>query len=273
MVKKRQTPLGLALFFCLFFVGSGLVGCSRSAPPAAEAPACRIEPARLSSPQQVETVFDGDTLRLAGGDKVRLIGINTPEHGRNGRSAQPLAAAATASLQELVGPNGRILLRDGQDSRDRYGRRLAHLFDQDGANLAAEMLRRGMGFHVAVSPNFQFIECLRAAEAEAASAARGVWSEDAYQPMAVSALGASQGGFVRSRDRVTRVSFKDNGWWVQLGGKLGLQIKPAVQPLFQAEALRALQGKTVEARGWLVPMKGDWWMMTIGHPSMLDTDA
>jgi hypothetical protein len=34
--------------------------------------------------------------------------------------------------------------------------------------------------------------------------------------------------------------------------------------------LRQLQGQVVEARGWLIPMKGDWWMMNIDHPSMLD---
>jgi hypothetical protein len=144
------------------------------------------------------------------------------------------------------------------------------VFDHDGNNLAAERLRLGMGFHVAISPNFVDVACLQAAEIEAAAAGRGVWSETGLGPRSVGDLDSSQGGFIRIRGRVTRVSFKDNGWWVQLDGTVGLQIKTASQHLFQRRALRELQGQTVEARGWLIPMKGDWWMMNIGHPSMLE---
>jgi hypothetical protein len=35
--------------------------------------------------------------------------------------------------------------------------------------------------------------------------------------------------------------------------------------------LRSLEGQALAARGWLVPMKGDWWLMRIGHPSMLES--
>jgi endonuclease YncB( thermonuclease family) len=269
--RKRHTRSGLALFLCLLFAGFCATSCSRAEPEPSNAAAspCNIEPAQFT-PYRVDTVFDGDTLRLVGGGKVRLIGINTPERGRDGQPAQPLAMEATASLKALIGPERRIFLRDGQDSRDRYGRRLAHVFDHDGNNLAAELLRLGMGFHVAISPNFADVACLQAAETEAAAAGRGVWSETAPEPRAVGDLAPSQGGFIRIRGRVTRVSFKDNGWWVQLDGKVGLQIKTASQHLFQRKALRELQGQTVEARGWLIPMNGDWWMMNIGHPSMLD---
>ena len=267
---KRQTRNGPALFLCLLFVGFCTTACSRAGPEPSDTAAisCNIEPAQFT-PYRVDTVFDGDTLRLVGGDKVRLIGINTPERARNGQPAQPLAMESTASLKALIGPGRRIFLRDGRDSRDRYGRRLAHVFDYDGNNLAAELLRLGMGYHVAISPNFAHVECLQAAEMEAAAAGRGVWSATELGSRSVDELDPSQGGFVRIRGRVTRVSFKDNGWWVQLDGKVGLQIKPASQHLFQRKRLRELQGQALEARGWLVPMKGDWWMMNIGHPSML----
>jgi len=56
---------------------------------------------------------------------------------------------------------------------------------------------------------------------------------------------------------------------VQLGGKVGLRIKPADQHRFGRSALLALEGREVEARGWLVSMPGAWWMMNLGHPAML----
>ena len=258
---KRQAHRGLAFFFAL---GLALAGCSRAAPE------CRVDPAGLES-HRVQSVIDGDTLRLAGGDKVRLIGINTPEKGGRESPPEPLAEEATALLASMLGRGDRVLLQAGIDSRDRHDRRLAHAFDPQGRNIAAELLRRGLGFHVAVSPNFGWLDCLQAAEQEAASAGRGVWSLDVYDALAVGRLAPGQRGFVRIRDRVTHVSFKDNGWWVQLGGKVGLRIKPADQHHFRRSALRALEGREVEARGWLVSMPGDWWMMNLGHPAMLVT--
>jgi len=85
---KRQTLIGLALFLCLLVTGFYTTACSRAdpEPSGAAASSCNIEPAQFT-PYRVDTVFDGDTLRLVGGDKVRLIGINTPERGRNGQPA------------------------------------------------------------------------------------------------------------------------------------------------------------------------------------------
>ena len=33
--------------------------------------------------------------------------------------------------------------------------------------------------------------------------------------------------------------------------------------------LKSLHGQIVEVRGWLIPRNGDWWMMNLDHPSML----
>jgi endonuclease YncB( thermonuclease family) len=256
---KRQAHRSLALFFAL---GLALAGCSRAEP------GCRVDPVGLES-ARVKAVVDGDTLRLAGGDKVRLIGINTPEKGGQEQPAEPLAEEAAAVLASLMGRGDRVLLQAGVDPRDRHDRRLAHAFDPEGRNIAAELLRRGLGFHVAVSPNFGWLDCLQAAEREAASAGRGVWSLAVYDALPAKRLAPGQRGFARIRDRVTHVSFKDNGWWVQLGGKVGLRIKPADQHRFGRSALLALEGREVEARGWLVSMPGAWWMMNLGHPAML----
>ena len=74
----------------------------------------------------VAKVVDGDTLRLVDGRSVRLIGINTPELGRDGRKAEPFAVAAQRRLRALVeASNGRVGLVPGRESKDRYGRTLA----------------------------------------------------------------------------------------------------------------------------------------------------
>ena len=59
----------------------------------------------------VRHVVDGDSVILADDRPVRLIGINAPEFGRDGRPDEPLAVAARERLRELA--QGRsVQLRD-----------------------------------------------------------------------------------------------------------------------------------------------------------------
>ena len=89
----------------------------------------------------VRQVVDGDTLRLVDGRSIRLIGINTPELGRKGRSDEPYAMQARRRLQALVdASDGRVGLLPGEQRKDRYGRTLAHLYDAQGRNLEAQLL-------------------------------------------------------------------------------------------------------------------------------------
>src|SRR5690554_6263424 len=76
-------------------------------------------------------VIDGDTLDLADGRRVRLIGINAPEIGRQGNVSEPYAQAARKGLQQLVS-NADLRLLVGEETKDRYGRTLGHLFDAQG---------------------------------------------------------------------------------------------------------------------------------------------
>ena len=257
--KKRRILQGPALFLCLL-----LGACS----PREAATACVADVAGLER-HRVEQVVDGDTLHLAGGDRLRLVGVNTPELGRDGRPDEPLALAARSALAAELA-SGLVWLQRAEDTRDRHGRTLAYAFNERGESLSGLLIRQGLGFHVAIAPNVAWADCLQRAEQAARIAALGVWSEPAFRALGVAELAPSQRGFVRVRDRVTHVSFKDNGWWLQLGGKIGVRVGRDGQPGFSRGELRALDGRTVEVRGWLVPRDGDWWMLNLGHPSMLE---
>ncbi len=263
---KRRIHVGPALFLCLL-----VAACSRSE-QAAEGVArqltCQAQTSVLEQ-RIVERVVDGDTLHLVGGDRVRLIGVNTPELGRDGGVDEPLAREARSALTAMLGTSRQVWLQDGAQGRDRHGRRLAYAFDGEGNSLSGQLIASGLGFHVAIAPNTRYAACLSELDDAARLARAGVWSEPAFAARGVAELGRDQGGFVRVRDRVTRVSFKQNGWWVQLGGKLGVQIDGDARRLFSQEDLRSLHGRHVEVRGWLIPMRGDWWMINLGHPDML----
>ncbi len=50
----------------------------------------------------VTHVYDGDTIKLDDGRKIRLIGINATESGRAGQPDQPFAAEARDRLRSLI---------------------------------------------------------------------------------------------------------------------------------------------------------------------------
>ena len=128
------------------------------------------------SREKVAKVIDGDTLRLADGRSVRLIGLNAPEMGRKGAVAEPFAQAARRRLQALVSDSGGyVRLQLGRQAKDHYGRLLAHAYDEQGDNLEARLLTEGLGFFVAIAPNTDLAECQLAAEQQARRASRALW--------------------------------------------------------------------------------------------------
>ncbi len=91
----------------------------------------------------VTRVVDGDTVdvRLTSGkrERVRLIGIDTPERG------ECAAAKATAAARRLALGRTVVLRGDAtQDTRDRYGRLLAYVWIGGRKDLGLEQLRHGL---------------------------------------------------------------------------------------------------------------------------------
>jgi micrococcal nuclease len=100
-------------------------------------------PTTLSSPtvplpgETVARVIDGDTLVLASGATVRLIGIDTPERGDCGY------ASATQALRDLTVGGPVTLTAGATDDADRYGRLLRYVDTVDGRDAGLELIRLG----------------------------------------------------------------------------------------------------------------------------------
>jgi endonuclease YncB( thermonuclease family) len=240
------------------------------------APAWAFCPAPVGLPVVgVKQVVDGDTLRLADGRSVRLIGINTPEVARKGRPAEPFAEQAKRRLQALVTANsGRVAVQVGQQAKDHYGRTLAHVYDDQGQNLEAQLLAEGLGFQVAIAPNVALLKCQQTAERTARAARQGVWRD---API-LKAAKLNGSGFALVQGRVMNVEQNRGGVWLQLDGPLVLQVANKALPAFDLKALRALRGRSVEARGWVIDRTRSGkqqagqarWMLPLTHPAMLE---
>lgn len=189
-------------------------------------------------------VIDGDTLDLVDGRRVRLIGINAPEIGRRGSVSEPYAQAARKALLRLV-EGAELKLLVGDQAVDKYGRTLAHLFDGQGANIEARLLRQGLGFTVAVAPNLRLLDCHLRNEQLARNQREGVWGDNPVRRAAQ----VDAGGFQLVRGRVGRIAPAGKYLWVELDGPLVLRLPV---DLLGSEGGAGWQGRTLEARGWIV---------------------
>ena len=226
------------------------------------------------TPVAVQRVVDGDTLRLSDGRNVRMIGLNTPELGKQGRSDEPFAVAARKRLEALVAASdGRVGLVPGKESKDHYGRTLAHVYGADGANLEAQMLAEGLGFQMAVAPNVDLVACQQAAERNARQAGLGVWR----QSPVLKAEQISTSGFAVLSGRVSKVQRNRGGVWIELQDSVVLRVAPNLLARFDVNLLESLKGKQIEARGWVLDRsrRGGLkegqarWMLPLSDPAML----
>jgi micrococcal nuclease len=156
----------------------------------------------------VTEVVDGDTLevRLADGrvERLRLVGINTPEDG------ECLADEAARRLAVLVG-DGRVRLVRDESDRDQYGRLLRHVL-AGGRSVGAVLVAEGLAFSRAYPPDTGQQAALDAGQARAQAAAIGLWAPDSCGPSTTAAIAV---GRVRT-DPPGDESLTPNEEWVEV---------------------------------------------------------
>ncbi len=156
-------------------------------PPASATPPLSPTLAQATAPPvageraTVRTVIDGDTLTVVtrGGQAVvRLIGIDAPERGRDGRPDECYFAEATALLAELTPPGTVVLLERDVSDTDRYGRLLRYIWIERNYTwilVNEELVRLGAARARDYPPDTRYSERLAAAQREARSRQHGLW--------------------------------------------------------------------------------------------------
>ncbi len=142
---------------------------------------------------KVKRVVDGDTLLLTNGERVRLIGVDTPEvhhsekldrdaqsTGRDIKTIKALGKKASAFTKSLVDKKEVRLEFDQANAhikhRDKYGRILAYVYLSDGAFVNAAIIKQGYGLAYTLFP-FKYIEEFRRYEREARENEGGLWGK------------------------------------------------------------------------------------------------
>lgn len=126
---------------------------------------------------QVTRVVDGDTVVVELGgreERVRYIGVDTPETVKPGAPVECWGQAASALNRRLVAGR-RVTLRFDRELRDRYDRLLAYVHRADGLFVNARLVRDGAARTLPIAPNTAHAAELARLQASARAARRGLW--------------------------------------------------------------------------------------------------
>lgn len=128
---------------------------------------------------QVTEFVDGDTIAInmnGHSEKVRFIGVDTPETHKPNTPVQCYGPEASAFTKKSIGINKVRLVSDSQTTdRDRYDRLLRYVYLADGTNLNNKIIAGGYGFYYPYFP-FTKYEEFKSAQSKAMEAKKGIWS-------------------------------------------------------------------------------------------------
>jgi endonuclease YncB( thermonuclease family) len=218
---------------------------------------------------RIRHVIDGDTLVLESGDKIRLIGINTPEVESRYTRAEAGGEAARDWLRKTLRTPD-VWLEYDAEQLDKYQRQLAHVFLDSGEYLNARLLREGLAMLTLTPPNLRYSSKLIQAQQQAEKANRGIWQRPAFQPKTLADLvpGRSYHGW--QRWQVTPKHIGESRKYINLIVSEHFVIKIAKSLQAGFPPLSAYLDQPVEVRGWL-RRQGDQHFMIVQHPSAMVT--
>jgi micrococcal nuclease len=128
---------------------------------------------------RVVEFFDGDTIAVdmnGANEKIRLIGVDTPETHDPRKSVQCYGKQASEFTKNLIGNNPVRLEADPTNqNRDRYNRLLRYVYLPDGRLVNGELIKQGYGFAYTSFP-FQKLEEFREFQRQAQEQSQGLWS-------------------------------------------------------------------------------------------------
>jgi micrococcal nuclease len=137
----------------------------------------------------VSRAIDGDTLKLSNNERVRLIGIDTPEmheseklyrdsrkSGQDAKTIQALGKRSYAFTRSLV-EGKTVRLEFDVEKRDKYKRLLAYVYLPDGTFVNAEIVKQGYASLMTYPPNVKYADAFRRLYQQAREQRLGLWKE------------------------------------------------------------------------------------------------
>jgi len=215
---------------------------------------------------QVKKVYDGDTVLLSNGQKIRFLGINTPEVESRHKSAQAGGEDAKRWLQKTL-KNKKIRLEKDIEKRDKYNRLLAHLFTEDNLHINLELVKKGLATVNIYPPNLKYTDVLIKAQQQAEQDKLGIWQRSEYASKHANQLNRSNyKGWQRIVGEVESIYPTKKNSYLKFSKSFSLKISKKHTALFPD--LINYKNKKIEVRGWVTKQKNKYTLF-VRHPSQI----
>lgn len=178
----RRHPLVLVLGVLLFLLGGGMFWAQGNFTVPPDQPdilpsSFSPPPTSLPSPFLTEVkvirVVDGDTIEIEGGEKVRYIGVDTPETVDPRRAVGCFGREAAGKNKELV-EGQMVRLEKDISETDKFGRLLRYVWVEQ-VLVNDYLVRGGFAYASSYPPDIKYQEQFRVAEKEAREKKQGLW--------------------------------------------------------------------------------------------------
>ena len=180
----------------LLLTGCGTAAVQKQAEPTKQTTAQKT--AKQDAPAsgrwaKVTKVTDGDTLELDGSEKVRLIGVNTPETVKKNTPVMPYGEEASHfTKSQLTGQ--KVYVEVDVQPQDRYGRTLAYVFTEQPKSeqevesymFNATLVREGYAQLMTIPPNVKYQDLFVKLQRQAREQNKGLWALGIYKDSAKS---------------------------------------------------------------------------------------
>lgn len=131
----------------------------------------------------ITSVTDGDTFKVninGTTETIRSIGMDTPETVDPRKPVQCFGVEASNRAKQLLsGKKVRLEADTTQGERDKYGRLLRYAYLEDGRMFNKLMIQEGYAHEYTYQTKYKYQSDFKAAQAEAQSAKRGLWADNA----------------------------------------------------------------------------------------------
>ena len=135
---------------------------------------------------RIVKVIDGDTVDVSMSgrtERVRLIGIDTPETKKPNTPIQCFGPEASKHINELLPVDTPVLVQRDVEARDPYGRLLGYVYrTSDNLFVNQDLIINGFARPLSIAPNTAFASEFATLAQTAQKSKIGLWGECASEP-------------------------------------------------------------------------------------------
>ena len=129
---------------------------------------------------KVTRVIDGDTVELNTGERLRYIGMDTPEFDYKNKQHDCFAWEAKQANVKLV-LNKKVRLEKDVSDKDKYERLLRYVYVKNKNNkeimINEYLVRQGFAMLATYPPDVKYVELFKEAQKQAREKNKGFWKE------------------------------------------------------------------------------------------------